>query len=65
MEIGGVYSSDEQKKVVEIHKIESGCRKIAKALTIPIFTSRAIIKKFGSTKDVTNLPGRGRVSIFS
>ena len=56
------YSSDVQQKIVELHKIESGCKKIAEALKIPISTIRAIIKQFQSTKDVTNLPGRGRVS---
>ena len=56
------YSSDVQQKIVELHKIESGCKKIAKALKIPISTIRAIIKRFQSTKDVSNLPGRGRVS---
>jgi len=56
------YSSDAQQKIVEFHKIENGCKKIVKALKIPIFTIRAIIKKFQSTTDVTNLPGRGRVS---
>jgi len=35
------YSSDVQQK---IHKIESGCKKIAKALKIPMSTIRAIIK---------------------
>ena len=59
------YSSDVQQKIVERHKIESGCKKIAKELKIPILTIRAIIKKFQSTKDVTNLPGRGRVSMLS
>jgi len=57
------YSSDVQQKIVELHKIESGCKKkIAKAFKIPISPIRAIIKKFQATKDVTNLPGRGRVS---
>ncbi len=32
---------------------------------IPISTIRAILKKFQSTKDVINLPGRGRVSVSS
>jgi hypothetical protein len=52
-----------QQKIVELHKIESGFKKIAKALKIPIYTIRAIIKKFQLTKDVTNLPGRGHVYI--
>jgi len=38
------YSSDMQQKIVELHKIESGCKKIAKELKIPILTIRAIIK---------------------
>jgi len=37
------------QKIVEIHKIESDCKKIAKELKIPILTIRAIIKKFQST----------------
>jgi len=45
-------------------KYIGGCKKIAKALKIPILTIRAIIKKFQSNKDVTNLPGRGRVSLL-
>jgi len=56
------YSSDVQQKIVELHRIESGYKKTAKALKIPISTIRTIIKKFQSTKDVTNLRGRGRVS---
>jgi len=39
-----------QQKIVEQQKIESGCKKIAKALKIPIMTIRTIIKKFQSTK---------------
>jgi len=35
-----------QQKIVELHKIESGCKKIGKALKIPISTIREIIKKF-------------------
>ncbi len=50
-------------QIVELHKIESGCKKRAKELKILISTIRAIIKRFQSTKDVTNLPGRGRVYI--
>jgi len=57
-------SSEVQQKIVELHKIESGCKKIAKALKILISTIKAIIKKFQSTKDVTNLPGRVCVSIW-
>jgi len=59
------YSSDVQRKIVQFHIRESGGKKIAKGLIIPIWTIRAIIKKFQSTKDVTNLPGRGQVSILS
>ncbi len=56
------YSSDVQNKIVELHKIEIGCKKVAKSLKIHTSTIRAIIKKFQSTE---NLPGRGRVSILS
>ncbi len=59
------YSSDVQNKIVELHKIESGCKKRDKALKIPISTIRVIIKRFQSTKYVKNLPERGRVSISS
>ncbi len=59
------YSYDVQNKIIELHKIESGCNKIAKALKMAISTIRAIIKKFQSAKDVTNLPGRECVSISS
>jgi len=58
------YSSDVQQEIVDHHKIQSGYKKISKELKIPILTIRAIIKKCQSTKDVTNLPGRGRVSIL-
>jgi len=58
------YSSDVQQKIAEHHKIESGCKKIAKELKNPILTIRAIIKKFQTNKDVTNLPGKGHVSIL-
>ncbi len=44
---------------------ESGCKKRVKAVKIPISSIRAIIKHFQSTKDVTKLPGRGRVSVSS
>ncbi len=57
------YISDVQNKIVEHHVIESGCKKRVKALKIPISTIRIIIKRFLSTKDVKNLPGRGRVYI--
>jgi len=36
-------SYDVQNKIVELHKIESGCKKRAKALKIPISTIRGII----------------------
>jgi len=55
------YSSDVQQKIVDHHKIESGCKKRAKELKISILSIRAILrnyKKFQSTKDVTNPPGR-------
>jgi len=38
---------------------------VAKDLKITILTIKARIKKFQSTKDVRNLPGRGRVPILS
>ncbi len=56
------YISDVKNKIVEHHKIESGCKKRVKTLKIPISTIRVIIKRFQSTKDVKNLPERGRVS---
>ncbi len=52
-----------QNKIVEHHKIESGCKKTVNALKIPISTIRVIIKRFQSTKDVKNLSGRGCVYI--
>ncbi len=45
------YISDVKNKIVEHPKIESGCKKRAKALKIPISTIRVIIKRFQSTKD--------------
>ncbi len=54
-----------QQKIVKFYELESGCKKIAKALKIPISTIRAIIKNFQSTENVTNLPGRGCESILS
>ncbi len=59
------YISDVKNKIVEHHKIESGCKKRVKTLKISIPTIRVIIKSFQSTKNVTNLPERGRVSISS
>ncbi len=46
------YISDVKNKIVEHHKIESGCKKRVKTLKIPIPTIRVIIKRFQSTKDV-------------
>ncbi len=46
------YISDVKNKIVELHKIESGCKKRVKTLKIPIPTIRVIIKRFQSTKDV-------------
>ncbi len=59
------YISDVKNKIVEHHKIESGCKKRVKTLNISIPTIRVIIKRFQSTKNVKNLPERGRVSISS
>ena len=58
------YISVVQQKITELHKLESGFKKRARAVKIPISTIRAIIKKFQSTENVTKLPGRGRVSII-
>ncbi len=41
-------------KIVELHKIECGFKNRVKALKIPIYTTRGIIKRIQSTKDVTN-----------
>ncbi len=57
--------SDVKNKIVGHHKIESGCKKRVKTLKISIPTIRVIIKRFQSTKNVKNLPERGRVSISS
>ncbi len=57
------YISDVQQKIIELHKLESGFKKRARALKIPISTIRAIIKNFQSTENVMNLPGRGHVYI--
>ncbi len=59
------YISDVQQKIIEVHKIESGCEKRARAVKIPISTIRAIIINFQSTENVMNLPGRGHVSVSS
>ncbi len=56
------YISDVQKKIIELHKLESGFKKRARAVKIPISNIRAIIKNFQSTENVMNLPGRGHVS---
>jgi len=39
------HGSDVHQKIDELHKIESGSKKIAKELKMPILTIRAIIKK--------------------
>lgn len=57
------YTSDVHQNIVKLHILESNCKKRAKVLKIPISTIRPIIKKFQSTKHVTNLPGRGCVFI--
>ncbi len=54
-----IYISDVKNKIVEHHKIESGCKKRVKTLKISIPTIRVIIKRFQSTKNVKNLPERG------
>ncbi len=59
------YISDVQPKIIDLHKLESGFKKRARAVKFPISTIRAIIKNFQSTENVTKLPGRGRVSISS
>jgi len=45
------YSSDVQQNIVELHKIESGCKKIAKALKIPI----SIIRELRSSSQLKML----------
>jgi len=40
------YSSDVLQNIVEPHKIERSCKKITKALKIPISNFRAMIKQF-------------------
>ncbi len=32
------YNSDVQQKITELHKLESGCKKISKALKMPFST---------------------------
>ncbi len=59
------YVSDVQQKIIALHQLESGFKKRARAVKIPISTIREIIKKFQSTENIMNLPGRGRVSISS
>ncbi len=44
------YISDVQQKIIELHKLESGFKRRARAVKIPISTIRAIIKKFQSAK---------------
>ncbi len=51
------------QKIIGLHKLESGFKKRARAVKIPISTIRAIIKNFQSTENVMKLPGRGRVYI--
>ncbi len=55
------YSSDVQRKIVKLNKIDSDYKKIAKALEIPISTIRSVIINFQLTRNNTNLPGRGHV----
>ncbi len=43
------YISYVQQKIIELHKLESGFKKRARAVKIPISTIRAIIKNFQST----------------
>ncbi len=57
--------SDVQQKIIDLHKLESGFKKRARAVKMPIYTTRAIIKNFQSTENVMNLPGRWQVSILS
>jgi len=57
------YVSDAQQMIVELHKIENDCKKLAKASPkYPHFHHQG--SKKVPTKDVTNLPGRGCVYIF-
>jgi len=59
------YSSDVQQRIVELRKIESGCKKIAKKFKKTIYhIGQWQIKKFQSTKDVRNQPGRRHMSIL-
>ncbi len=57
--------SDVPQKIIELHKLESGFKKRARVVKIPISTIRAIIKNFQSTENVMNLPGKVCVSILS
>ncbi len=57
------YMSDVQLKIIELHKLESGFKKRARGSENSISIIRAIIKKFQSTENVMNLPGRRRVYI--
>ncbi len=43
------FISDVQQKKIELHKLESGFKKWARAVKIPISTIRVIVKKFQST----------------
>ncbi len=53
------YISDVQQKIIELHKLESGFKKISRAV------KTKFIKKFQSTENGMNPPGRGYVSISS
>ncbi len=50
-----------QNKIVELHKIERGCKKRVKALEIPISTIWVIINKFQSTNGAFPLRGMTRL----
>ncbi len=45
------YSCDVQQKVVELHRMASGFKKIAQASKMPTSTIREIIKKFWVTRN--------------
>ncbi len=46
------YISDVQQKIIELHKLESGFKKRARAVKIHFSTIRVIIKKSQSTENV-------------
>ena len=58
------YSNNVPQNDVELHKLDNGYKKIAQRLKMPISTIMAIIKKFKTTGDVNNGPGRGRGAII-